>query len=92
MLEIIRPEIFDYQKLQAGVTTVNKRMFPKYGLTLSSFDTPDDVDFNLHLQLFAHMPQPIIITVFTLFSINFLMISLISFLVVTTDIVPHTWT
>ena len=54
MLEIIRPEIFDYQKLQAGVTTVNKRMFPKYGLTLSSFDTPDDVDFNLHLQLFAH--------------------------------------
>ncbi len=54
MLEIIRPEIFDYHKLQAGVTTINKRMFPKYGLSLSAYDLLDGEDYNIHLQLFAH--------------------------------------
>lgn len=54
MIEIIRPSIFERKKIQSGVTEINKRMFPKTGLSLSPAEILTDEEYGIHLQMFAH--------------------------------------
>lgn len=54
MIEILRPSIFDSTKIQSGVTEINKKLFPKYGLSLSPAEILSNEEYNIHLQMFAH--------------------------------------
>ena len=54
MIEVLRTSIFDRIKIQSGVTEINNRMFPEYGLSLSPAKILSAEQYNIHLQMFAH--------------------------------------
>ncbi len=54
-LEYIEPKIFNKSKILAGVTTKNKQIFPKQGLSLSQADILKESDLLLHQRTFAKL-------------------------------------
>jgi len=54
MLNILKPKIFELNKIDAGVTQLNYKMFPGTGLSLAANELLSDDITQQHIHIFAH--------------------------------------